>query len=341
MKNKLLNISLAAVLTALSFNTANAELRLDESFNYADGELNAVSSNFWRLRQTPYAVVENNAIVVDYTQGLTFNGGYQVLWPAPAINPLIFTSFMITVTVAPQEEVGYSFVGVADADNPDLYRARVWMKKGNAPDTFRLGMSIQSGQPFDENDNPNVIFFPADLQLNEEYFVATRWDNANLVSRLYIDSNDVDSPRVELTGGTPRNAGFRRFGITMNSANHLGRYEIRNVRVAEEWDLVLQSFSDKGEFEVDPEPGTVSIWPESSFAKVDGIQDVALGLIQEFQWPWIYSFALESWISVSADSTLESMYLYHANGSQWLWSSESLDGWYYNYNSANWDHVAN
>jgi hypothetical protein len=335
--SNLLLISAGAVICALPLN---AEPRIDDAINYADGELNTVSQNIWRIRQSPFAVVENNSIVVDYTQGLNFNGGYQVLWPPPVANPLVFASFKLTVTVAPEEEVGYSFTGIADADNPDLYRARIWMKKGNAPGTFRLGMSIQSAQQFDEFGNPNFKFFPANLKLNEEYFIASYWDNENLVARLFIDTNSFDEPRVELTGGTPRANGFRRFGITMNSDNHLGRYEIRNVKVGENWDVVQQPFTDKGGFELDPVPGESTIWPESSFPAIDGVQFVAIGLIKEIQWPWIYSFSLGSWVSVSAESTLDSMYLYNASSDQWLWSRESLNGWFYNFSTEAWDYVA-
>lgn len=331
-----IKILLISAGVALSTIQLGAEPLFEDSINYTDGELNTVSQNTWRIRQTPFAVVENNAIVVDYTLGLSFNGGYQILWPPPVTNPIVFASFKLTVTVAPEEEVGYSFSGVADADNPDLYRSRMVMKKGNAPDTFRLGMSIQSSLPLNEFGNPNFVFFPTDLQLNEEYFIASYWDNENLVARLYIDSNEFDGHRIELTGGTPRANGFRRFGITMNSENHLGRYEIRNVKIAENWEDVVQPFTDKGEFELDPEPGQSSIWAESSYPKIDGFQSVSIGLIKELQWPWIYSVSLDAWLSVSAESSLESMYLYNGNSGQWIWSNESLNGWFFNFNTESW-----
>lgn len=225
-----------------------AQLRLEDPIAYADGELNTVSSNLWRFRGTPYAEVVNGAIVVDYTAGRTFNGGYQRLWEAPSSREQIYYSFKLTVTVAPTEILGVPLAGVADVDAPDLYRGRLFMKRGVEPGTFRLGLASQSALP------ENALFFPADLQLNEEYLVIGFWDNQNLVTRLYIDTNDAGSPAVEISGGTARSAGFRRFGIQMDSTRPLGRLEIRNIRVGEDFASVVQAFTQKPDFVLDP-PG--------------------------------------------------------------------------------------
>jgi hypothetical protein len=237
-----------AALLALAPTMLVGQLRLDEPLQYADGELNTVSADLWRFRGTPYAEIRNQSIVVDYTQGRVFNGAYQRLWTAPNSREQVFASFKLTVSSAPAEVLGVPFAGVADVDSPDLYRGRVFMKRGIGEGTFRLGVASASALP------ENAVFFPADLVLNEEYLVISSWDNVNLMTRLYIDSTAVDEPRVQLPGGTARLNGFRRFGIQMNSANPLGRFAVRSILVGEDWASVQQSFTPKPAFVLDP-PG--------------------------------------------------------------------------------------
>jgi len=244
------HLSLAAIGLLLFTLGASAQLRLDDPLDYPDGELFVASDGLWTIRSgtNPYAEIQNKAIVVDHTQGRVFNGVYQRRWEAPSSTNQVYVSFKLQVTSPPEDMLGFTFAGVADIDFPDLYRARVFMKKGRAPGTYRLGLSTSSALP------ENALYFPADLQLNEEYLVSTLWDNVNLVARLYIDTNDAEAHKVQILGGTARGPGFRRFGISMNSERPLGRYEIRNVKVGEDWVSVQQAFTPKPDFEVDP-PG--------------------------------------------------------------------------------------
>lgn len=310
------NLAIPACLLFLAGTVSSfGQLRFEDAINYADGELNSTTSGIWRVRDVPLAMVESGGIVVDHTKGNVFDGAYQYLWPSPSSKEIVCTSFRLTVTAAPEEEVGFNFAGIADVDIPDLYRSRVFMKKGRAPDTFRLGMSISSALPVTSGGDPNAFFFKADLQLNEEYLILTYWDNVNLVARLYIDSNDINAPKVELTGGTPRNNGFRRFGIRMNSGNHLGRYIVDDIKAGEDFDSVLQSFTSKPPFVLD-----APFIPEAP----GEYEDTILGWHSYLGNGWTF------WLAGSESSSWGLLYIAARDaddGSGWIY--HQLHGWIY------------
>lgn len=239
------------ILIALAFPwfaaALSGQLRLEDDIEYPDGELTTVSFELWRAGGSPWAVVDNGAIVVDHTEGRVFDGRYQRLWPVPPSGEQVYASFKLTVTDAPFEPAGFSFFAIVNPTG-EWRRSLVFMKRGRDPNSFRLGVSNSSG------DAVNAVFFNADLLLNEEYTIIAAWDNVNQVSRLYIDApNDESAHRVSLAGGTPRNDGFRRVGIYMNSDNHLGRYEIRSVRAGEDWASVWQDAAPKPDPIEDPD----------------------------------------------------------------------------------------
>jgi hypothetical protein len=239
--------NLFTAFLAMACATSFAQLRLDEPVDYPDGELTTVSFELWRAGSSPWAVVDNGAILVDHTEGRTFNGRYQRLWPSPASEAQVYASFELTVESAPLEAAGFNFVAVTNPTG-EWNRARLFMKRGRDANSFRLGVSSSSAE------YTNAAFFNADLLLNETYTITIGWDNVNLAARLYVDApNDESAYRVEVTGGTPRNDGFRRFSIYMNSDHHLGRYRIDNIRAGEDWASVWQPFSDKPAPVVDPE----------------------------------------------------------------------------------------
>lgn len=245
----LLRISFSCLATILLPLASQAQLRLEENIDYSDGELNTVSFDQWRIGGTPWAEANNGTILVDHTGERSFDGRYQRLWPTPSSFVNVYASFQLTVEVAPAEENGFNFVAVTNVTG-EWNRARLFMKKGRGPDSYRLGISVSSADP------DNASFFPADLLLNHTYTIAIVWDNVNLAASLYIDApNDEAAYRVRISGGTPRTDGFRRFSIYMNSGRDLGRYRIDAIRAGEDWASTWQPFSDKPEPVLDDDIG--------------------------------------------------------------------------------------
>lgn len=82
-----------------------------------------------------------------------------------------------------------------------------------------------------------------------------------------------------------------------------------------------------------------SLWPESQYPKVNGVQDVGMGYIQEVNWPWIYHHEQHRWLYIEPQSELENIRVYRPAESQWLWTQENLGTAAFNYSSMSWEGV--
>jgi hypothetical protein len=333
------------LLTSLIISHAGtAQTLLTDDFDYSDGELNTASYLIWSAYDAdgvnPYAEISNRALVMDYTTGSTFAGEYQTRSPGPEQKVIMYSSFYLTVTEPVLDEVGATFCGLAEIDCRGCYRGRVFMKKGEAPNTYRLGLASQVSSVFTAEGWINTHWYAQDLKLNETYFVSTYWHNDDLISRLYIDTEDSSQPAVEVVGGTPRRNAMRRFGIIMDSNHHLGRIVMDNLRIAENWEGVSQPVIAKDPFEVpfrtyeDPLVG--------NYQEVGGGWSLWYPTIGEETWGFLYMpmrnnsgtgwhfHGTQGWVYLAEGNMTDGLYGYVA-GLEWVFTREDFAGTFYSY----------
>lgn len=213
---------------------------LDETFDYVDGELGAVSF-FTVADGNPLLTVENSALTYDYAAANagelsghyknTFYGGNLVQTDTRADNaygPGVYVRFRPRFVTAPDSAAtgGVPFLALNNPDLPAYVNGRVWVRAGATADTFQLGIS-PDGQA------ANVAWADALFGVGDAPLVVLKYNNETNDSRLWIDP---------ATGSeTPDAYAFIRddfgyYGVNaisamINNTADLGEFTIDDLRV--------------------------------------------------------------------------------------------------------------
>lgn len=340
MKNLIAYLAVLLAAAAL-----HAQPLLVENFDYADGELYTTSYGIWSVynneERVPYAATVGQTVVIDYTLGTSFAGEYQARAPGPEQKVIMNASFYLTVTEPVLEVEGTSFFGLAEIDCRSCYRGRVFMKKGEGENTYRLGLASQVSTVVTPEGWINTLWYAQDLKLNETYLVRTYWNNDELVARLYIDSNEFDQPAVEVIGGTARRNAMRRFGLIMDSDYPLGRLVIDNVRMAEGWEDANQPILAKDPFTVpfrtyeDPVVGHYeevgggwALWYPTMTDGTSGFLYMPLRGNSGYGW---HFHGTQGWIYLIEGNMQDGLWAYGMGGLEWVYTRADFAGQFYHY----------
>jgi hypothetical protein len=209
---------------------------LDETFDYTDGELGAVSF-FTVADGAPLLTVESGALTFDYAAANagelkghyknTFYGGNLVQTDTRADNaygPGVYVRFRPRFVTAPDASAtdGVPFLALNNPDLPAFVNGRVWVRAGATADTFQLGIS-PDGQA------AHVAWADPLFTVGDAPLVVLKYNNETNDSRLWIDP---------ATGSeTPDAYAFIR--------DDVGFYGVNAVSV------LIDNTADLGEFTVD------------------------------------------------------------------------------------------
>lgn len=320
---------------------------LIEDFDYGDGELNALSFGTWSAYDdagiVPFAVISDRALVIDYTQGTTFAGDYQTRSPRPEQKAIMQASFYLKLTSPVLDEEGAPIGGLADIDCPSCYRGRIFLKKGEGTDAYRIGLAAQGSTPIAPEGYINTYWYAQDLQLDETYLIRIKWDNDNLVARLWVDSNEEATPTVEVVGGTARRNSLRRFGVEMNSEHPLGRIVIDNLRMGEAFEDVTQPVLSKAPFEVPFR--TYEDRYLGNYEEIGGGWTLWYPDLSQYTWGFMYLPArnrsgsgwhfhgTHGWIYLVEGNMEEGLWAYGAT-LEWVFTRADFEGQFYHYKDA-------
>jgi endonuclease/exonuclease/phosphatase family metal-dependent hydrolase len=212
---------LAALMVSASL--ANASLLLEDSFNYPDGSLVAVSGGAWVHHSgsiTGEVAVASGRAWLNETDTEDVNAPLAGQpYPASGATNVFYASFTAKFTSLPGGGGAY-FAHFKDSANN--FRARIWaLSGGAAPGRFRLGISSVSGSVISATNN-------TDLSLNTDYLVVTRLVNSNSVSTLWINPAVEDDPGIS-TGESA--SAFTVAGYALRENTGEGALNLDNLRV--------------------------------------------------------------------------------------------------------------
>jgi endonuclease/exonuclease/phosphatase family metal-dependent hydrolase len=182
--------------------TAAAALLLNDRFDYPDGALVTVSTNFWMHHSgsvTGEVAVASGRVWLSGANTEDVNAPLAGQpYPASGATNVFYAGFTVKFTTLPAAGGAY-FAHFKDGSTG--FRARVWaLAEGAAPGKFRLGISSTSGSVISVTN-------PGDLSLNTDYAVVTRLVNSNSVSTLWIN------PVAETDAGISTSEGVSTFTV--------------------------------------------------------------------------------------------------------------------------------
>lgn len=189
---------------------AEANVLLDEPFNYANGNLVGVAGSTWLAHSgagtTPVAVDSTRAVIVG---GTGSREDVSKLIPGQPFTiggatPTLYASFVLNCSALPNE-VGTYFAHFQRTTN--IFRARIWASTtGAAAGTYRLSIgnatagSAASGQ------------LAQDLSPNTNYRVVLRYSVATGASTLWVNPASEASPGADAED-VPSTTNIERFGF--------------------------------------------------------------------------------------------------------------------------------
>jgi hypothetical protein len=149
-----------------------------DQFDYADGNLNPLSFDFWALRisgSVKLQVSGQQAVIRSSTVGDSLlaplaGGPYAV-----GNHTVLYTSMKATWTVLAADSVG-AFAHLWDGNGNFLASVRT-LTNNAADGFFRLGIA----------NNANPTEFPMDLTINVPYTIVTRYDIDSAITTLWVD----------------------------------------------------------------------------------------------------------------------------------------------------------
>ncbi len=86
---------------------------------------------------------------------------------------------------------------------------------------------------------------------------------------------------------------------------------------------------------VDALPKPVSIW--NDFPSEDGWKLTATGWITDDSYPFVYHDPAGWFMVYPKDASLDGYYAYDFFVQNWIWSTETLHGWRYNFGTEDWE----
>ena len=176
----------------------NAEVVLQESFDYADGRLVDVSAGAWTVHSGTIALnVAGGQAVIDQadTSGgrEDVNRLFSVTYdPATDNSTKLYAAFSVTFSALPASTGSYFAHFKSSAANE--FYARVGADtEGAAPGTFRLAIANETW------NSTASIEYPQDLALGVSYDVMVRLDLATDQGTLWVNPVDESSTSVTAT----------------------------------------------------------------------------------------------------------------------------------------------
>lgn len=228
---------LATGLLVVGFQLAvQAQLIIEENFNYPDGYIVGAPGSAWVNNYLP-----TNQITV--TSGrLRLDQGQQesIRLDVPPFNTgERFASFKVNFTALPKGNGNY--FAFFRANGVDALFCRVWAKtNAAAAGKFRLGITTISHEP---------AMIPADLSLGTTYTLVTRiaLHGTNAISTLWIDpAAESDTTRQAedqqaSVGYVAGHFGFKQVNLGENQANGMGQLAVDELRIGHKFADVLAS----------------------------------------------------------------------------------------------------
>ncbi|MCD8483600.1 MAG: hypothetical protein LR015_13660 [Verrucomicrobia bacterium] len=205
--------------------------------------MNSVSRGQWRRSPStsnPFAVVENGRLLFDSAHAGSYLGDYTFVWSSPDEADQLVAGFYLRVQQAPTETIGFNIASFADRLNPEFQRSRLFIKRGDGDNTFRLGLTASDSRVNEEETN--VIFSDFDLAAGVDHLVFLTWDPATLTARMYLNTEFASEPLVQVEGETNRD--LRRFAFRTDSSVGVGRYEVHTLRISEDWQTAVLAMRD-------------------------------------------------------------------------------------------------
>lgn len=254
MKTRILAL-LAASVAGLSLR---AQVLLDESFNYPDGQLSQVATNVWVTHsggERPLNVSAGAAVI---NQADFVGGGEDVnralsvaIDPSVDNSTQLYAAFWVNFSSLPVNQGTYTsgsyFAHFKSTALNEFYARLGANSEGAAPGMFRLAIANETWT------QSASIEYPMDLALGVTYEVVIRLDLATDQTTLWINPQDESSPSVTATDPITFSAGTLSFALRQGTSGvnpnrgAPGILSIDNLRVATTFAGVI------------PEPSTFSL----------------------------------------------------------------------------------
>lgn len=243
MKRRLI-LLLAVISLSLK---ANAQLTLNESFNYAASSTNGLttqSANVWKKINSGDSVyVSSNSLCYEgfatpTGNKIVFDGGgsdYYTSYTAQTTGT-VYASFLLNVSSLGALDVnGGYFTGFLEANSTSAFGGAVWTKASAVAGKYNIGISNRS------NSTPNYV--ASDLNPGQTYLVVISYEivtgTANDITRMWINPTLGGTPATADatgSGGTDLSAaGIGRFFVRQDAANKTPFVQIDEIKVGTNW----------------------------------------------------------------------------------------------------------
>ncbi len=188
-------VLLTSALLSLITTRLQAQVILQDSFNYANGVTTFVSSNaFSTGLWTNYSGANDSTINNGRLEVIGSRAGdiFRPFTNTPA--SLLFASFIVNATNVVNGSNYFAHFSSA----PTVFKGRVFAvgNAGGAPNSWRLGITAGS------SSNPQTI--PLDLATNVDYRVVISYDTNTFTGTLWIDpvvNTDPNKVTIDITTG--------------------------------------------------------------------------------------------------------------------------------------------
>lgn len=207
---------------------ARADLLLNETFQYADGALTAVSSGAWIAHSgANSSPVQVTGEQTELTSGSGSREDVNRLLGATFTNGVLFAGFDVSLASAPTNGNAYF---LHFKDDTTGFRGRVYAAAPSVDGGgFRLGLSNGAG------DNAAGLAVTGDLPLTTTIRVVLAYDLDARTSRLWVNSDNEAAPTLQDTVAASAvsvtSVALRQGGSGTPAVNFSG-LAVNNLRVA-------------------------------------------------------------------------------------------------------------
>lgn len=219
-------LCLIATLLAAAGPRLQADVVLDELFNYPDGPLVEMSAGKWSSHSgtSGPVMVSSGAITLSQSQAQDVNATLTGGPYAPASATVLYAKFTVRFTALPGGDGTY-FAHFKDGSNTG-FRGRIFASvTGAAEGRFRLGIS--------ESANSPGAMLETDLDLDTPQVVILRYDVASAGSTLWVNATVESDPAVNAgDDGSPINVAAFAFRQSLSSGDGMGTLTVDDLRVA-------------------------------------------------------------------------------------------------------------
>jgi hypothetical protein len=201
---------------ALCAGSLRAELLFADGFDYPNGGITNVSGGLWVNHSgvAPLAIVDGRAFVDGGISGSAEDANRSF----PTEQQVVYAAFRLSVTNLPTGTTYFAHVKNATT----TFKARLFVvTNGALPGFYRIGVSAAANSP--------AAVYQQDLALNQNYWVALRWDRNQLLASAWINptsENDVSAQSNDSTTDAPATA------FAFRQATGEGQMFVDDLRVA-------------------------------------------------------------------------------------------------------------